>query len=443
MPAAGRLGRLLDEQRTRLRAHLAEPLFTSAYSLIASTLLTASLGIVFWAAAARLYPAAEVGRDAVLISVLSTLSSVCQLNLVDALVRFLPGVSARKRARTIASAYGSSALAALVVGTAFVVLAPLASRRLDYLSNTPLALMFVGSLIVYGVFVIEDAVLTSLRRAYWVPIENSAFALAKIGLLAPLLVLGVGHGVFLSWFAPTFVFVVVVNRLLWTRVIRPAARATQVAIASSVAPPRRALALFLTQDYAGYVLAQAPGAVLPLIVLADLGSRYNAYFAIPYALMGAFDVLFYNVTMSLTVEAVHDAARTVELARKVLRFLRLQVPIAGLIALAAPLLLLPFGPAYVHHGTPVLRLLACASVFRTPTYMFVALSRLSVRGLSIMRAQGALSSASIVLALLLVGPLGLSGVSLAWLIANAGMALALVPSLSRLLRSPTKLEGAP
>jgi O-antigen/teichoic acid export membrane protein len=177
-------------------------------------------------------------------------------------------------------------------------------------------------------------------------------------------------------------------------------------------------------------------------VISYLGSRASAYFAIPLSLIGALDVLFYSATMSLTVEAAHDESRIAELAGKVARrFLAFQVPAAALVALAAPVILLPFGPAYVHHGASSLRLLACASIFRTFGYLFNALARLHVRGTAIMLAQGGLASVSVTLAFVFVHPLGLPGVALAWLIAN--VAVAVGPSLWRFLRSPPVSATSP
>lgn len=430
------LRRAAAERVTRLRAHMSEPLFSSAYHLMANTVLTAGLGLGFWAAAAHLFATSEVGRDAVLISALATLSSICQLNLVDALVRFLPGMDPGKRIRTITAAYGASALAAAVGGTAFVLVAPLATRQLGFLSDDPvLAPAFVVSLVFWGAFVIQDAVLTSLRRARWVPIENSAFGLAKLALLPALLAAGSSNGVFLAWVAPVIAIVVVINFMLFKRVLAPEARSSPPAPVSSARLRRAMLARFLVQDYAGFVLVQVPDTLLPLVVLSQLGGRASAYFAIPFALISAFDVLFYSVTMSLTVEAARDESRTVELARSVMRrFLSLQVPAAGLIVLLAPILLLPFGPAYVQYGAAPLRLLACASVFRTFGYMFVALARLRLRGMEILVAQAALAVISVGVALLLVRPLGLPGVALGWMIANAAVALGTVPRLWHFLR---------
>ena len=70
-------------------AHASRQLLRGAYSLIANTAVTSVLGMGFWVAAARLYSSAEVGRDTVLISVMIELSTVCQLNMGNGIVRFL------------------------------------------------------------------------------------------------------------------------------------------------------------------------------------------------------------------------------------------------------------------------------------------------------------------------------------------------------------------
>ena len=59
----------------------ARSLIRSADSLLVSTGASAVLGAVFWVAAARLFSADEVGRDAALIAAMVELSTICQLNL--------------------------------------------------------------------------------------------------------------------------------------------------------------------------------------------------------------------------------------------------------------------------------------------------------------------------------------------------------------------------
>ena len=72
--------------------HISEPLYRSAYSLMVNTALNAIRGLGFWIVAARLFPPEEVGRDSVLVATMVTLSSIRQLNLGNAIPRFLPQV---------------------------------------------------------------------------------------------------------------------------------------------------------------------------------------------------------------------------------------------------------------------------------------------------------------------------------------------------------------
>ncbi|MCW3038214.1 MAG: rane protein involved in the export of O-antigen and teichoic acid-like protein, partial [Solirubrobacterales bacterium] len=263
----------------RLREHLRDPLYRSAYALMASTVLTALLGVGFWALAARTASAREIGRDAVLISSLITLSSICQLNLVDALVRFLPGVRNRDRSRRIAAAYAASAAAGLLGGTAFVLGAPRVSARLAFLQgDRATAVVFVAAMGLWGIFVLQDAVLTALRRATWLPAENAAYSLAKIALLPLVLAAGSAHTVFLAWVLPTLVVVPVINILLHVRVLRPAARSAPDAAARRLELRGRGLARFMLQDYAGFVLGQSAITLVPLVVIARLGSEQSAWF---------------------------------------------------------------------------------------------------------------------------------------------------------------------
>ncbi|MEA2153913.1 MAG: hypothetical protein QOE11_53 [Solirubrobacteraceae bacterium] len=420
----------------RIRAHVREPLFRGAYSLMAGTALTALLGVAFWALAARSAPTAEVGRDAALISSLITLSAICQLNLVDAIVRFLPGVRRAAQGRAILAAYGASAVAGLLGGLAFVVAAPAISGQLRFLAEDHwLAAGFVGSMALWGVFVLQDSALTAMRRATWVPIENAGFSIAKIALLPVLVAAGSAHAVFLAWMLPTLVVVPAVNALLFGRILAPARRAApDEAAARSLRG--RGLARFLAQDYAGFVLGQAAVTLVPLIVVAKLGNAASAHFYMPFMLIVAFDLLFYNVTTSMTVEGAHDERRTAHLANTVVRrFLVVLVPAALLVCAAASLVLIPFGSEYVDAGAGVLRLLALASIARAIVCLYVSTARLQGRGRAILAAQGTVFAVVVVLALVLAGSLGLPGIGAAWLAGNALVAAVVAPGLLALVRS--------
>jgi O-antigen/teichoic acid export membrane protein len=408
------------------RTHAAEPahssrhLLRSAYSLLANTAVTSALGMVFWVAAARVYTTVEVGRDTVLISVMIELSTVCQLNMGNGIARFLPNFGERS-ARALGVVYVLTASVALVVGTAFVLVAPGVSRQLTYLSDeTVLALGFVAALVLWGLFALQDAALTATRQTPSIPVKNGVFGVLKLVALPLLLAAHAVHGVFLAWVLPMALLLVPVNLLVFRRAI-PGHLAGGVRESSIARIGVRRVVRFLAQDYLASVFTQATLTVL----------------AMPFTIVLAFDTFAYSACSSLVVEATlaHESLQllTRVFARRVLALL---MPAAALLALAAPLVMLPFGRVYAEHGATALRLLLCGSVFRAVTALFSAVSRAQGRGVRL----GIVELALLVLVLGSAVPLahshGIDGVAAAWLGANALICLAVVPLLVKFLRMP-------
>jgi O-antigen/teichoic acid export membrane protein len=390
----------------------------------------------FWVAAARLYSSVDVGRDTVLISVMIELSTVCQLNLGNGIVRFLPDLGARS-ARALRAVYGLAGVVALVVGSAFVLAAPHVSHQLAYLGDeTTLAAGFVAALVLWGLFTLQDAALMATRRAPWIPIENGLFGVLKLVALPVFLLAGAVHGVFLAWALPMALLLAPVNLLVFRRAI-PAHVAGEVRESSIARIGPRRVVRFLAQDYLASVFTQATLTVLPLLVIAILGARESAYFAMPFTIAMAFDTFAYGACASLVVEATLEQeslrALTRVFARRVLALL---VPVAALLALAAPLVMLPFGHVYAEQGAGVLRLLLCASVFRTVIALFSAVSRVQGRGLRLGLVELALLVLVLGPAVALARAHGIEGVAACWLGANAIICLAVLPLLVRFLREP-------
>ena len=94
--AGTQLGRLVD--------HVQTPLYGGAYALILSSGSTSVLGMVYWTLAARLYEPSSVGVNAAVISSMTFLSYLAQLNMSGALSRFVPTAGAATR-RLVSSAY--------------------------------------------------------------------------------------------------------------------------------------------------------------------------------------------------------------------------------------------------------------------------------------------------------------------------------------------------
>jgi O-antigen/teichoic acid export membrane protein len=426
---------------TRTRAHVREPLYRSAYSLIVNTGLNAVLGLGFWVVAARLYPADEVGRDSVLIATMMTLASICQLNLGNAIPRFLPQVA--DPARTLRKAYLASGAVAFVVASGFVLIAGQIPGDSQVLAEEPLlAVAFVAGTMLWCVFTLQDAALVAMRQAPWVPLENAVFGGLKLAALPALLVFGGVHAIFVAWVGPMALLLVPVNALLFFRVL-PAHRKKHARSSRIEEIGRGPLLRFLAQDYAATVLALTSITILPLLVLSILGSTEAAFFYIAYTIVVSLELLVTSMGTSLTVESAFDERRLQSLARMVVRrTLIVAVPLSAFLTLVAPLILKPFGPEYVEGATPLLRLLLIALVFRTVIILFVAISRCRRRGRTLLAVDSALFVLLIGLTILLTPSMGLEGAGFAFLVADAVVALAVIPSMVRFLRRREPAEGA-
>jgi hypothetical protein len=307
--------------------------------------------------------------------------------------------------------------------------------------DTGLAVMYVFAVSAWGIFALQDSVLTALRRAPWVPLENGVFGVLKIVALPLLLALGSQHAVFVGWVVPMVLLVVPVNWMIFRRMI-PSRRRVHDELSPIERFGRRGLAAFLLNDYIGTIFIQAGSTLLPVIVVGLVGTAAGAYFYIPFTIVGAFDLLFVNIASAMTVEAsrAHDSWRTIvaSTARKFAPLLGAGVVV---LVLAAPLVLFPYGPSYVRAGSSLLRLLAVASLFRAMVSFYVAVCRIEGRAARGMALYGILVVMTIGLTLALARRGSVTEVGVGWLIANATVGMLCLPHVARLIgvRRPRRI----
>src|SRR3954471_16846018 len=168
----------------RLRAHARMPLHRDAYALVAHSGFTAITGLLYWIVAAKTFSAHAVGLNSALISSMMFLAGIAGLNLPNIVVRFLPEAPGRAR-RLVGLAYAATAVLAAVATVVFIVGIAAWAPRLRFLrADGALAVWFVVSTVAWSIFTVQDSVLTALDRAVWVPVENAAFSIGKLVLLA-------------------------------------------------------------------------------------------------------------------------------------------------------------------------------------------------------------------------------------------------------------------
>jgi O-antigen/teichoic acid export membrane protein len=397
-----------------------------------SNFLSSALGMVFWIAAARLYPSSTIGRDGVIIGAMITVSSIAQLNLANGLLRFLPAMR-RRLARSVVSAYAVAGSTSLLLAFAFVLIGPKVASALVPLQREPLlGAAFVFGTVAWTVFVLQDSVLTAVRRTSWIVFENSAFGVARLPVLFVMSRAGVSDGPYLAWLLPTAALLGPVNLVIFARALPfhrllPEARAARV--------PRRSVVRFLARDYAAGLLSQAALSILPVAVIGFVGSPRYAPYAVAFMIVTAFDLVIFDAGVALTVEGAFAEDQLRQLASTIVRaFVGPLVAGTIIMLVAAPLIMAPFGAVYVHEGASLMRLLAGACVFRALIALVAAILRVQRRGGALLAMQATANGMTIGLTLWWAQTDGVWGAGLAWVVSHAVMTAVLLPWLWAYLR---------
>jgi O-antigen/teichoic acid export membrane protein/Ser/Thr protein kinase RdoA (MazF antagonist) len=411
VPTPSRRGRT----RRRLAEHVRTPVYREGYALVLSAGVAAALGFVYWIVAARTYSADVVGLNSVAISTMMLVAGIAELNLVSALLRFVPGAG-RSTWRLVGWSYAISVVAATLVSVAFLATVRWWAPSLASLaSDAGFAFWFVAATTVWCIFNLQDAVLTGLRRAIWVPVDNALFGAAKIGLLAAFATVSPHVGIFASWTAGVVLSVVVINVLLAFRLVPEHTR--RPPIGDMGIPSARLIGRFVAADYVGGLSWIVAITLIPIMVTQRLGAADNAYYSLAWLMTMPLYLVSASTASSLVVALVNERWWFREYTHRVfLQTARLVVPAALLVALAAPLLLRLFGPDYAQRGTTPLRVMALSSIPAMVIALYLGVWRAEKRLSLLVWVRCIVYAAVIVLSVALLGPYGIRGPAFAWLV---------------------------
>jgi len=430
----------------RLREDWRDPLLRNGYALIINVGATSVLGLLYWILAARLYSPAEVGVGNAAISLMQLLAGIGgQLTFAAALARFIPRAGGESKRLAFFSYLLAGTAGALVslVYIAFIHIHTAFFNRIPAVLGHSwlLAAALGASVTVWCVFALQDAVLTGIRQAVWIPVENGLYGVVKIAMLVGLAHVTPHYGIFTSFTLPAFIALFPTNYFIFRRLlprhmgpggVEPEAGFPTGARGSlSVRSIRR----FMGGDYLGTVLFMATGTLLPVLILARLGKAEAGYFASAYLIIYALDLVTVNLGVALMVEGAMDRSLLRHHAGTVVRrILAIIGPAVAILLLFAPRVLGVFGHPYAVHGSGLLRLLAVAVLAKAVTSLYIALSRVERRVGQIAFWQGVLLVSITGLSWWLMGRFGIDGVGLGYLASQVIVALCLLPSIFKILR---------
>ena len=409
--------------------------------LMVSTLGTAFIGLIFWGAAAHLFSTNEVGIGSAEISAMSLIASFAQLNLANGYVRFLP-VAGKETATLIRHGYMLCLGTAAVVVTVFVITPGV--REIAFHGSWG-DVLFVISVLLWTIFILQDGVLTGLRRAPVVPVENISFALAKLLLLPLFALVAPAHGVFFAWTIPV---VPAVGLVSWVVVRHVRRRGNPMVRSGSLPLPRGSeLRSFLSAEYVHSLVSTSWTFLLPVVIEAQRGGVAEAHFYIPWLVYTTCMNLFANVSSGVVLEVAGGAVDVSGVLRRGVAIMGALAAVALVICVGLPRPILElFSSSYGTSGAVnVLRWIGLSMPFDVLAMLLGSYLWIEGRIWWLVAARFVQASVLIGGAELLLKPVGIAGAGIALVVSSASVAPIGIPVLVRWYRrsSPSRPPAPP
>lgn len=421
----------------KLILHVRLPLYRNAYALMISTVATSGLGLLYWIIAARYYPTEIVGINAAVVSMLTFLAGVAQLPSMNAMLRYIPVAGSSTR-RLVTWAYVFSALLATLIGCAYLLSINVWSPALAFLSQDRwLALWFLLGVVAWCIFALQDNVLTGLRKAIYVPIENIPYAIAKIVLLVLFAAALTNYGILASWTFPLIVILIPINYIIFRRLIPQRLAATT---GQSFPFTLSQIFYYVAGNSVGALFLLAATRLLPVLVNNMAGASATAYFYLPWTIATSLKLLVANMTTSFTVEVATDITKLRGYSRRFLLHTTavLVLPII-LLLVGAPYILNFSGENYAAEGSQLLRLLTLSALPNVIISLYLGIARVRQRVSGIIVLQLVLCVLTLGLSSLFLERYGITGVGMAILISEVIVAVViLLTTLRPILISPVR-----
>lgn len=344
---------------SHLSQTLRDSFLRNSVLLIVNYAISGVVGFVFWAVAARAFPAAEIGNVSALLSGLSFIAVVAGLGFQNTIVRYLAS-EPDQRALVI----GATSLVGLVggVGTLVVLVVP-GHVGLPVPADTGA----LGDAIVVGIVVllatgaVADAAIIGFRRTGTIVVKNAVAGALRIALLP--VVAGDGEPGLLVCLVVSIGLATLVSLVvgLW----RAHRRVRQPHPFKTLSGKVR----FSAGNYVAMLLSIGPLSILPVFVVNVHGPVQGAYFSVCILIIIALNAVPSTLSQSLFAELAAHPRDHDRLVRRAFRIAySLMGPIVLVIATLAPLLLGLFGNEYTA-ATTCLRLMAVGGLFGAFNYV--------------------------------------------------------------------------
>ncbi|MDZ4270101.1 MAG: lipopolysaccharide biosynthesis protein [Mycobacterium sp.] len=397
----------------------------NTFSLIGSNLLTGLLGLVFWAAAARLYPTEAVGVGAAVISSAMMLAILAMLSIDTLYERFLP-VAGYSAGPLLLRGFVVVTVVSVLAGIGLVLFGP---REAMFESGWQLA-SYPLLVMVLALYTVLDRTTAGLGVARWAAAKNSVHSVAKLVVLLMFAWTASAESIVLAWVGTAAVAVVVL-----VMAIRRRLRTDPQFLIPPALPSKPEIWRYFGSSFGLTATWIIGPLVVPLIVLSQFGAVANAHFAVTWAIVNAF---YTTVHLILSPYVSEVAAHPDKVAALTKRMVATMVGVnviggLGLIAVG-PFVLGLVGGDYRVEGQSLLYLAALFVPLSAVTGVYEGFARVRRKLGVVMAVRFAGTVMIIGGSVVATSMFGVTGIGWAYLVAEGLCALVLVVPVIRWIR---------
>ncbi len=391
-----------------------DPIYRNSIYIILNSISSAGLGFIFWAFAARLFSADEVGVATVLISVITLLVQLSRFGLDQSMIRYIKEYST---GNIFFTSLFISTTFAILFGITFIAGIHIWSPELTIVREYPA--LFLGILTLYSVFSITATMYLALRDG-----KNYLFQSLIVGtrffFLLPSVTFG-AIGIILSYGVSLFLGLIYsgLNFMKWKIKYK---EIDVLYLKTSLA--------FSGASYLGQLLINLPGLILPIIIINLLGAESSALFYMSYTIASILFMIPTAVSTSLFVEGSHGEPIPKNIKSAISLIMLLLVP--GILILSAfrSTILGFFGEAYTA-AISLYQLLLISSIFISVVHIYIALQKIRKNNRKILYLSISLFTLLAILSVTFIQMYGLIGVGYAWIVGYAVCSLPLLKSIKQ------------
>jgi len=395
-----------------LKKKFSNKLYKNSIAIMLNYVCNALAGFIFWAAAANLLTAKDIGMSILIISIATFITTISNIGLDAGLIRFLPSIEDKS------DLYGTVIVISIILSTVNFVLTIfiITLLNIELYIDIYNIILILGYIIVNITCSIQNVTMIAIRRGDLSLIHNLSNS-ARIPILVAFSFLG-QISIILSLFLSSLLMFALGQVILGRgniRFIRKLnIRSYKNILVYSLGNYMQNLSLFL------------PLTLIPFLVTQMLGTNFCAYFYISYFLAGVLLMVPVAISTSLFVEGSYDIPLKNNVAISVVLSFSILIPLIIFIYLFGDRILLLFNVEYYKNSFELLKLLSLSSVISILFNIYLSINRIkkSIKKVTILNFM--LSFSIISLIILLLPVYGLDAIGYSWIISYIIMSVIII-----------------